>query len=144
MIDRSHIGRTTEPLVLDVERGHIARFADAIGDPDPIYRDEDAARRAGHPRIPAPPTFATALRPRDVRAGMGITFDRVLHGEQGYELRRPMYAGDRVAVSQRVADIFQKSGKAGVMDMCVFETTGVDPATGEVFFVGRATIVVKR
>jgi hypothetical protein len=43
-----------------VEAGHILAFADAIGDENPVYRDEEAAMAAGLEGIIAPPTFAVA------------------------------------------------------------------------------------
>jgi acyl dehydratase len=143
MIDRAAIGRTSPPLTVDVEKGHIRRFAEAIGDPNPIYVDEAAAQAAGYPRIPAPPTFATALRPNDVREGMGIDMKKVLHGEQEYELRRPLLAGDRLTLVQRVSDVYEKQGRSGAMDFLGLETTATD-AAGEIVFVARATIVVRR
>src|SRR5262245_16426888 len=98
---QAFVGRQSEPLTVDVERGHIRRFAEAIGDPSPIYVDEAAARAAGHPRIPAPPTFATALRARDPRHGMDIDWKKLLHGEQEFQLERPIYAGDRLTLVGR-------------------------------------------
>ena len=61
MLDKSLIGRESEPVVHDVEKGAIRRFAEALGDPNPIYVDEEAARAAGYPALVAPPTFAAAL-----------------------------------------------------------------------------------
>ncbi len=43
-----------------VEAGQILAFADAIGDENPVYRDEEAAVAAGLGGIIAPPTFAVA------------------------------------------------------------------------------------
>jgi acyl dehydratase len=143
VLDRAAIGRTSEPIVYDVERGHIRRFVEAIGDPNPIYVSEEAARAAGYARIPAPPTFVCALRPNDARAGMGIDMRKVLHGEQEFEFRRPVLCGDRLTLVQRIADIHEKQGKGGVMDMLLLETTATD-AQGETVFLARATIVVKR
>ena len=143
MIPRSFLGRTSPPLVVEVEKGHIRRFAEAVGDSNPIYFDETAARAGGHPGIPAPPTFAAALRPNDARAGLDLDFRKVLHGEQEFDLRRPIYAGDQLVLTQRIAAIYEKTGRAGVMDFLVLETVGRDRA-GEVVFVGRANIVVKR
>ena len=60
MIDRSHIGRELAPSVLDVEKGRLRFFAQAIGETDPVYTDETAARAAGYPALPAPPTFLFA------------------------------------------------------------------------------------
>jgi hypothetical protein len=43
-----------------VEAGHILTFARAIGDDNPVYRDEEAALAAGLGGIIAPPTFVVA------------------------------------------------------------------------------------
>ena len=143
MLTRDLIGRTSAPLVVDVERGHVRRFAEAIGDDDPIYRDEAVARAAGLPAIPAPPTFATALRPNDVREGLDIDWRKLLHAEQEFEHRRPLLVGDRLTLVQRIADVYEKSGKAGAMDFLVLETEARD-AAGELAFIARSTVVVRR
>ena len=143
MITRDLIGRTSAPITLDVEKGHIRRFVEAVGDPNPIYVDEAAALAAGHPRIPAPPTFAIALRPNDARESVDIDWTKLLHGEQEFDLRRAIHAGDQLTLTQRIVDVYDKQGKAGVMDFMVLETTATN-APGEVVFVARATIVVKR
>src|SRR5262245_39654982 len=117
MLDRSYVGRASAPLVLEVEKGHVRRFAEATGDPNPIYRSEEAARAKGHPRIPAPPTFPIALRPNDAREGMAIDWRKLLHSEQEIEYRRPLYVGDVVTVVQRIVEIEEKQGRAGTMDV---------------------------
>ena len=142
-LDRAHIGRTSPALTPEVEKGHIRRFVEAIGDPNPIYVDEAAARAAGHARIPAPPTFAAALRPNDVRAGMNIDMRKLLHAEQEYEYHRSLHAGDTVTLTQRVADIYEKSGKAGMMDFLVLETTAT-AADGAIVFVARARLAIRK
>jgi hypothetical protein len=43
-----------------VEAGHIMMFARAIGDPNPVYYDEEAARATEVGGIIAPPTFIQA------------------------------------------------------------------------------------
>jgi acyl dehydratase len=139
----SAIGRVSDPVTYPVEAGHIRRFAEAVGDPNPIYVDEAAARAAGHPRIPAPPTFAAALRPRDPREGLDIDWKKLLHGEQEFTHHRPLYAGDRVTIVQRVADAYVKSGKAGDMDMMVLESTATDEH-GAPIFTARSLIVIRR
>lgn len=143
MISREHIGRTSEPLTVEIEKGHIRRFAEAIGDDSPIYRDEAAARAAGHPRIPAPPTFAAALRPNDARAGIDIDWKKLLHGEQEFEYLRPLYAGDLLTLVQTIKDIYEKTGKNGTMDFLVLETIARD-SDGKIVYIARGNIVVKR
>ncbi len=143
MISREYIGRRSSPIEWNIEPGHIRRFAEAIGDPNPIYYEEEAARAAGYPSIPAPPTFAAALRPNDARQGIAIDWGKLLHGGQEFVYHRPIYAGDRLTLVQTIQDVYEKSGKAGTMDFLVLETTGRD-AAGEVVFVAQSTVVVKR
>jgi len=142
-IDKTYIGRHSAPITLEVERGHIRRFAEAIGDDDPIYRDEAAARAAGYSTIPAPPTFATALRPADVREGIAIDWKKLLHGEQRYLYQRPLMAGDRVTLVQTIKDIYEKQGRSGVMDFIVMETTAHDERR-ELVYTAISSAVIKR
>lgn len=137
------VGRAAPPVTYEIERGHIRRFVEAVGDPNPIYVDEQAARAAGYPRIPAPPTFATALRARDPREGLDIDWRKLLHGEQEFRFERPILAGDRLTVVQRIAEAYVKSGKSGEMDMMVLETVGSDNA-GATVFTARSLVVIKR
>lgn len=135
-ISRELIGRTSPPRVVDVERGHVRAFADAIGDEDPAYRDLDAA-------VVPPPTFFTALRPNDAREGVDIDWRKLLHGEQEVEYARPLRVGDRLTLVQRIADVYTKEGKAGAMDFVVLETTATD-GTGAIVYSTRSTAVLKR
>ncbi|MGZ3428105.1 MAG: MaoC family dehydratase N-terminal domain-containing protein [Polyangia bacterium] len=138
-----YVGRQSEPVILDVERGHIRRFAEAVGDTNPIYVDEAAARAAGHPRIPAPPTFAAALRANDPRGGIELDWRKLLHGEQEFTFARPLYAGDRLTIVGRIAAADVKQTKSGVMDVMVLETIATD-GDGARVFVARSTVLVRR
>ncbi|MDB4968722.1 MAG: MaoC-like dehydratase [Myxococcales bacterium] len=138
-----YVGQQSEPLTVDVERGHIRRFCEAIGDTNPIYVDEAAARAAGHARIPAPPTFAVALRPKDSRAGIDLDWRKLLHGEQELSFARPIYAGDRLTLVQRIAEARVKETKAGIMDVMVLETVATDQGGARVFSA-RSTVLVRR
>ena len=61
-LDRELVGRSYPPsAVYEVGRAKIAEFAAAIGEDDPVHRDADAARAAGHPDVIAPPTFAIVV-----------------------------------------------------------------------------------
>src|SRR5262249_52487658 len=138
----AHVGRSSTPLTVEVERGHIRRFAEAIGDPDPIYRDEAAARAAGYERVPAPPTFAVALRANDPREGLDTDWRKLLHGEQELRLQRPLFAGDRLTVVARIAEAYVKRGKSGDLDIMVLETRATDEA-GVTVFSSRSLVMVR-
>lgn len=124
-----HIGVVSEPRVVEVERGFLKFFANATGETDPIYFDEAAARTAGHPDIPAPPTYVFSLQLSapaasgdlfDPVGGMGVDMGRVLHGEQGFTHHHPIYAGDRLELVTTTTDIYEKKG--GALQFIVQET----------------------
>jgi acyl dehydratase len=144
MLDRSLIGRESEPVVHEVEKGAIRRFADALGDPSPVYQDEAAARAAGYAGLVAPATFPVALTQNDrFRHSLDLGTRSVLHSEQQFEYARPIVAGDRLTVKTRVADVLERPGASGPMDVLVFEDEGRDEK-GELVFRSRATLILRR
>src|SRR5260370_35413809 len=108
--DRDLVGRAyppTEPY--EVSRVKIAEFAAAIGDPNPLYRDREAARTAGDRDVPPPPTFpiviSTAGSARAVMdPGLGVNYAMVVHGERRLQYRGPLSAGDVVTCQSTIAD----------------------------------------
>jgi acyl dehydratase len=110
-INRDYLGRTyaaAEPY--QVSRVKIADFADAIGDPNPVFRDRAAAQAAGHADVIAPPTFAIVIAmAAGARAvgdpGLGVNYAMIVHGEQRFEYTRPIVAGDVVTAAATITDI---------------------------------------
>ncbi len=144
MLDRSLIGRESEPVVHEVEKGAIRRFAEALGDPNPVYVDEAAARAAGFPALVAPATFAVALTSNErFRHSLDLGTRSILHSEQQFEYARPIVAGDRITVRSKVADVQERAGASGPMDVIVIEDEGRDDA-GTVLFRTRATLILRR
>ncbi len=124
MLDKSKVGHQFGTFTTDVEKGRLAFFAKAIGETNPVYTDESAARDAGFARIPAPPTFAMAL---DMQAPeflpvldlLGMDIGRVLHGSQEFDYLGQIYAGDRITITSKIKDIFDKKG--GALEFVVME-----------------------
>jgi acyl dehydratase len=144
MLDRSLVGRESEPVLHDVERSAIRRFAEALGDPNPLYQDEAAARAAGFAGLVAPPTFPLALTANDrFRHSLDLGTRSILHGEQQFEYARPLVAGEKLTVVTRVADVQEKAGASGPMDVLVLEDEGRDEK-GEWVFRSRATLILRR
>jgi acyl dehydratase len=126
MIDKRHIGHQLPAFQVEVEKGRLRFFAKATGQDDPVYTDEAAARAAGHPGLPVPPTFLFCLEmeapnPAALRELLGIDYRRILHGEQGFSFHRMAYAGDTLTFSPQVADIYDKKG--GALEFVVRKTT---------------------
>ena len=106
-LNRDFIGRAfPSPEPYEITRVKIKEFADAIGDLNPIYRDQDAAKAAGHPDVLAPPTFPIVF---SLGGGslddpeLGLNWAMVVHGEQRFEYRRPLRAGDVVTTESTIA-----------------------------------------
>jgi acyl dehydratase len=108
-LNRDFIGRTFPPSEpYEVSRVKIKEFADAIGDPNPIYRDQDAAKAAGYPDVIAPPTFPIVISLGGASLTdpeLGMNYAMILHGEQRFEYHRPLRAGDVVVTESTIAGI---------------------------------------
>jgi acyl dehydratase len=106
------VGRTYHSeRAFEVSREHIRRFADAIGDTNPVYRDPSAAAALGYPDVIAPPTFVTtvgiSLRgtgPLD-EPDLGLDRRRIVHGEQRFVHHRPVRPGDVLRTVATVVDV---------------------------------------
>jgi acyl dehydratase len=149
-IDREeHVGTVSEPRYVEVEKGFLKFFAKATGETDPVYFDEEAARAAGHPALPAPPTYLFSLALSapakrgdvfDKEHGLGVDMGSVLHGEQSFTYHRPIYAGDRLTLTTTTSDIYAKKG--GALEFIVQETDAIDDA-GELRVQMRMVTVVR-
>jgi acyl dehydratase len=108
-LNRDFIGRTFPPSEpYEVTRVKIKEFADAIGDPNPVYRDREAAKAAGHPDVIAPPTFPIVISLGGASLTdpeLGLNFAMVVHGEERFEYTRPLRAGDVVTCESAIAGI---------------------------------------
>lgn len=122
MIDRKWIGHELPAAVLPIERTRLQFFAKAIGETNPVYHDIAAAKAAGYPDLPAPPTFLFAA---ELDAGvtdkllddLGIPLANLLHGEQSFTYHRPVCVGDTVTVRSVITDIYEK--KNGALEFVV-------------------------
>ena len=143
MLDKTLIGRESESLVVEVERGAIRRLADAVGDQNPFHSDEAAARAAGFASLLAPPTFPAVLSYERFRHSLDLGTRSLLLGEESIEYGRPIVAGDRLTVKSRVADVQERAGTSGATDVLILETEGRG-AEGEFVFRTRETYILRR
>ena len=73
---------------------------------------------------------------------MGVGIKSLLHAEQAFDYERPILAGDRIYVSSKVADVLERTGPAGRMDVAIIEDEGRDEE-GNLVFKARRTLVVR-
>lgn len=146
-LNRGAIGRTyTADGSFEVSREHIRRFADAIGDTNPVYRDPVAARALGHPDVIAPPTFLTTLGlslggPSPISdPDVGVDYSRVVHGEQRFVHHRPARPGDVLTATTTITDIRDAgSNELLSMEMEIRTTDGELVCTAYNLVVSRGT-----
>lgn len=128
-----------------VGREHIREFAMAIGDNNPAYHNLDAAAELGHPDIIAPLTYAFTLTMRAMTKAMfdpdlGLEYALVVHGEQKFEYRRPIIAGDELTVKATIADIVSRGRNEYLTTHCAVTTVdGELVVTTEEVIVSRGT-----
>jgi MaoC dehydratase-like protein len=132
-LNQDFVGRefpANDPFTVTAES--IREFADAIGDPNPAYRGQNAI---------APPTYQTKLNflygPAMLAdPDLGLNYAMVVHGDQEYIYARPIRAGDVLVAKPRIAQIFAK----GRNEFLVTEAS-IETADGEKIGVARSTIV---
>jgi acyl dehydratase len=141
-INPDFIGRTFPPSApYEISRVKLTEFADAIGDPNPLYRDRAAAVEAGFPDVIAPPTFPIVISMASsgqamADPGLNLNYAMVVHGEQRFEYQRALHAGEVVTAEVTIADI-RDIGRNSVMTT----STKISTVNGEHVCTAHATLV---
>ena len=143
------IGRVLSTGSATVTAEHVAAFARALGDPNPLYVDPEAARRGPFGALVAPPTYPIAFMTQAMAGGMdtflelGLNFMTLVHGEQEFEYTRPIRVGETLTLTGRISDVYEKTGSSGTLDFVVLETEARD-ADGRPVFFSRNTLISRR
>ena len=145
------IGQVGPTATYQVEKGAIARFAEAVGDPNPLYWDEEYAKKSRYGSIIAPPGFfgwpvrrpasdaapaQVMQRPDMAAAGYGLVYN----GGIEYELLSPIKAGDTLTAQSVIKDIYLREGRTGELAFVIRETTYTNQ-NGEVVARARGTSI---
>ena len=155
MADRSKLGMEFPVYSILVEKNKIAEFVAAIEQKDdaeqirPLYRDVDAARKAGYENIPTPPTFSTSHvfwtgggLLGTIKA-VGADLSKLLHTKEEYEYFAPVCAGDVITRRMKVVDMYErgkKEQKDRYMQETILETDFINQR-GELVIKARTTFM---
>jgi hypothetical protein len=153
------VGKRTSHSRVVIERAPVGFFAQAVLSDSPIYQNPEAAKAAGLPNIPAPPTFPFGfdawgkyeeIQPEDkvqgnpLMAALGPLMAKggiILHGEQEFVYHRPVFVGDVLTGEGRVVDAYEKDSKGRTMTFIVSETNWVDDKSGETVVTSRTNLI---
>ena len=104
-------------FLTEATRDNIRNFADAIGDNNLLWIDEEYARKSRFGMITAPPTFLYNVNHGSLPSASG-TITRPIHNQTHlyagaeFEFFRPIWLGDKFSVKGKPIDIVRKQTKS--------------------------------
>ena len=151
------IGKSTGITIYEVEKGAIRRFADAVGDMNPMYRNDETARKSIYGSIIAPPGFFGWPTKKAAESALLVDFPpelittlekegyplaSALDGGIEYEYFLPVKAGDVLSSISTVKDLRERSGRTGKLVFFTMETVfinqnGVKVASSDAQYILR-------
>ena len=135
------VGERSERVWNVVERGAVRRFAEAIGDPNPLYVDEGAAKESRYGGLIAPPTFPRTFEYGEIR-GMRWPEGGMLHGEHMIRYEGgPLRVGEEVYCVTALQDYYEKEGRGGLLGFVVVERSGEGPGGDRRFTMQDVAVV---
>lgn len=115
-----------EPQIFEIEKGHIKRFAQAIGDPNPLWQDEEYSRKSRGGSIVAPPLFLIDLGASEMAENLmkvPCPLPGFLNGGLDIEYYKPIMPGDTITTVSKLVDVQEREGKSGKLLFMIVETT---------------------
>lgn len=132
-ISEAHVGRTYPATpAYAVSAAKIAEFARALGDDNPSYAGETPV---------APPTFAAvvaapAWQQLFTDPELGLALRRIVHGDQRFDHRAPLQAGDVVSAALTIDKVRVRAGIEMITaSVAITGTDGTDHGTATATFV---------
>lgn len=141
---RSLIGVESEPSTFVIEEEPIRRWAEAIGNSNPLYHDTEYAKKSRYRGMITPPGFvgnySFPVKTGGLSPRVKSPFWRVFNGGNEFEFLKPVRAGDVLTATSKLAELFERQGRPeiGRMLFQVTETTYKNQK-GEVVVKTRGT-----
>lgn len=131
---RAMIGQEADfPGTELIDKSSIRRYAQAISDLNPLYLDEEYAKRTAHGGIIVPPTFVFEVS-NDIFSDVGddgrdlsrITISglKLVRGGNEYQFFQLARPGDIINQKRKIIDIYERESRAvGRILFIVYDTT---------------------
>ncbi len=134
------------------------RYAVAVGDLNPIYFDDAAARAAGHPGLVAPPNFLTSVLGWEAGPPEGELLEdgteravlvpeieglRLMGGGHDLTVGQPVRPGDVVTARRKLVELYQREAKFGLLTFAISEIVYTNQR-GDHLVTCRETIIAAK
>ena len=121
--DTSVIGQEFDRYTYEVTREDIAEFATALGESNPLYTDAEYAATTSYGGIIAPPTFCVSFRSYATMPDLKLNYGkRGFDGGKECQFLAPIRPGDSITGVDRIAEVYEKTGRSGNMIFIVRES----------------------
>ena len=121
--DTSWIGKEFDRYSFEVTQEDIAEFAASVGEEDLLYRDAAYAGSTSHGGIVAPATFCIVIRSNAPLPDLKLSYgSRVFDGGKECIFHAPIRPGDTITGVDRIAEVYEKTGRSGNMVFVVRES----------------------
>lgn len=134
------IGLQSDKVKNVIERGAVKKFAHAIGDPHPLYVDEQYGKQSKYKENLAPVTFPITLD-YGVIEELKLPAKGLIHGEENFYYQRPLRVGEEIYCYRKVENYIVKEGKSGSMGILTLMNYG-DDAEGNNIYKAEHVIIL--
>jgi len=124
---RKAVGRLLSICITKIERSKIKMFVEATGDPNPLFQDEEYARKSSYGGCLVPPGYLITMQMEGGSPGFympeQLSLKGAIDGGGEWEFFRTVRPDDVIIVDRKHVDLYEKKGRLGNMVLNVFATT---------------------
>lgn len=114
------VGRSAPQETVEVERGAVIKFAEAIGDTNPRFAGTPTTGRTPQGDIVASPTFLRSLPGTVPTLPDTEHLQRVLDGGSAWDYFEDVKPGDEITMVRTLESLTERDGKIGKMLFAVY------------------------
>ncbi len=147
---KTMVGQETDlPILEEVDKASIIRYAHAISDLNPLYLDGEYARKTEFGGVIAPPTYIFDVVSAATEIGddgrdltrIALPGFRVARGGNEYQFFEPARPGDVISRKRKIIDVFERdSKKVGKIIFIVYDTTYINQES-KLLGINRETLM---
>ena len=139
--DKSLVGQEFDRYSYEVTQDDIVEFATALGETNPLYTDVAYASATPYGGIIAPPTFCVIFRSEAPMPDLKLSYGkRGFDGGKECRFVNPIRPGDTITGVDRIAEVYEKTGRSGNMIFIVRESEFTNQA-GDTVAVVRQSLI---